>query len=91
MRLTGWNDIPRGYGARFDVASAPAWLRLLYRTPFLDRFAYPVLVRRGLGLLRPHPHWREEQLAVVEGGWRLDDPGWYPPGSVAELKRTDGP
>jgi hypothetical protein len=28
MRLSGWNDIPDGYGARLDAAAAPAWLRL---------------------------------------------------------------
>ena len=33
MTLEGWNHIPRGYGADFDVATAPWWLRLWFRTP----------------------------------------------------------
>lgn len=55
MRLKGWNDIPIGYGATFEVRRAPLWLRTLHRTPFLDRFSYPLLVNRGLGRLHPHP------------------------------------
>lgn len=88
MRRTGWN-VPRGYGARFDPSGAPRWLRLLYGTPFLDRFAYPLLVRRGLGFLSPQPGWPDEDLGVVDGGWRLESPEWIAPGSVAELRRKE--
>ncbi len=73
MRLTGWNDIPAGFNARFEVHQAPAWLRVLYRTPFLDRFAYPALVRHGLGVLIPQPGWTEDDPAAVTGGWQVDD------------------
>jgi hypothetical protein len=72
VKLTGWNDIPQGYGATFEVARAPAWLRMLYSTPFIDRFAHPLLVRRGLGVLRPSPSWPPERLGPVEGGWRVE-------------------
>lgn len=47
MRLAGWNDIPKGYGARFDTASAPAWLRIMHATPFLERFSYPCWCNEG--------------------------------------------
>jgi hypothetical protein len=43
-------NIPEGYGATFDVASAPLWLRVWFTTPFVDRFAYPLLVKRGFGI-----------------------------------------
>ncbi len=86
MRLAGWNDIPAGYGARFDTASAPTWLRLLYATSFVDRFAYPLLVRRGLGFLTPHPGLSVTQLDLVTGGWRLEDPDYQTPGSAAWLQ-----
>ncbi len=89
MRLAGWNDIPMGYRARFDTASAPTWLRLLYATPFVDRFAYPLLVRRGLGFLSPHPGWSVTQLDPVARGWRLDDPDYRAPGSFAWLHSHD--
>ena len=72
MRLDGWNAIPNGYGAHFDVGAAPWWLRVLFQTPFVDRFAYPLLVRRGLGVLSPHPGWPPERLGLVPNGWRLD-------------------
>src|SRR5215207_6974621 len=55
MRLEGWNHVPRGYGATFDIGSAPWWLRAWFRTPFVDRFAYRVLVDRGLGWLTVQP------------------------------------
>ena len=71
MRLEGWNHIPEGYGASFDIASAPLWLRVWFHTPFLDRWAYPQLVRRGHGCLRPHPGVPAEQREAVAGGWRL--------------------
>jgi hypothetical protein len=83
VRLTGWNDIPIGYGAHFELRTAPIWLRVLYRTPFLDRFAYPALVRRGLGVLSPHPHWADGEQTTVTGGWRVDDD--TQPGSVSPL------
>lgn len=87
MRLVGWNEIPRGYGARFEISAAPVWLRLLYGAPFLDRFAYPLLVRRGLGFLVQQPGWQKEDRDVVDGGWRLDTEA-HPPGSIAELRET---
>ena len=85
MKLAGWNDMPKGYGARFDTASAPVWLRILHATPFLDRFAYPQLVYRGLGFLAPHPGLSAAELDPVTGSWRLEDPHYRSPGSVAWL------
>lgn len=87
MRLEGWNHIPRGYGADFDVAAAPWWLRLWSATPFVDRFAHPRLVQRGLGYLTPFPGWPEEEREAVSDGWRLREPGHLPPGAVTILRR----
>ncbi|MGI8723425.1 MAG: hypothetical protein ACR2JG_14530 [Geodermatophilaceae bacterium] len=55
MTLEGWSHVPEGYGAAFAVGKASWWLRIWFRTPFFDRYAYPMLVARGLGVLRPHP------------------------------------
>jgi hypothetical protein len=71
VALDGWNRIPAGYGARFDLAAAPWWLRLWAGTPFVDRFAYPRLVRRGLGELTPHPGVPDDARGPVTGGWRV--------------------
>ena len=74
MRLEGWNHVPEGYGASFDVAAAPWWLRALYGTPLLDRFAYPLLVRRGHGCLRASPSPPPGGRGEVAGGWRVAPP-----------------
>ncbi len=87
--LPGWNDIPLGYGAQFDTAAAPWWLRAWFHTPFVDRYAYPVMVRRGYGYLTPHPGW-DGLFGSVTGGWRLREEGYIPPGSVSDLTREGG-
>ena len=86
MLLPGWNDVPLGYGARFEVSSAPVWLCVLFGTPFVDRFAHPLLVQCGRGVLTPHPGWPQEQAGKVDGGWRdalPDEPA--PRGSIRPL------
>ena len=89
MRLEGWNHVPRRYGADFDVAAGPWWLRLRFHTPFLDRYAHPCLVQRGLGYLTPFPACPDEEREPVRGGWRLRDARHQPPGSVAPLGPLD--
>jgi hypothetical protein len=86
VTLEGWNHIPRGYGADFDVASASWWLRLWFRSPFVDRYAYPRLVRRGHGYLTPFPDYPAEDREPIGGGWRLRERGYTPPGSVTDLR-----
>jgi len=73
MRLEGWNSVPRGYGATFDLSSAPVWLRIWFAVPLVDRFAYPVAVRRGYGSLTPHPGWPSAGRGDVPDGWRVTD------------------
>ena len=85
MRLEGWNHVPEGYGARFDVRTAPLWLRVLFSTPLLDRFAYPLLVGRGCGYLQAFPEQPPQGVGDVPDGWRIDPPDYQPPGSSARL------
>jgi hypothetical protein len=73
--LEGWNHVPWEFGARFEITAAPWWLRAWYATPLLDRFAYPVLVRRGYGHLSPHPGTVPDTKAIADAtkaGWRID-------------------
>lgn len=84
MILAGWKDIPDGYGAEFDLDQAPLWLRVWFRTPFVDRFAYPVAVRQGYGWLTPHPGG--EPGPIGDTGWRLRPDDYVRPGSVADLR-----
>lgn len=68
--MKGWDSIPDGYGAVFEIAGAPLAARVLLRIPFLDRFAYPMMVRAGCGYLIRHPGAR---VATVppDGGWTV--------------------
>ena len=85
VKLDGWNSIPRGYGVRLDVDAAPIWLRVLFRTPFIDRFAYPLLVRRGHAYLTPFPSGKGSCEPFPSGGWRREGPNFVPPGSITPL------
>jgi len=71
MKLDGWNYIPRGYGMQWDLSDAPLWLRAWFRFPFLDRFAYPVVVHRGFAWLSPHHASDEGDREQVPPGWRI--------------------
>jgi len=71
VKLDGWNFVPRGYGLAWEVGRLPLRLRVLIRTPFIDRFAYPVMVHRGLAWLKPHPGWEEMDRDPVPPGWKV--------------------
>ena len=81
--------MPRGYSVRFDEAAAPLWLRVLFRTPFLDRFAHPMMVRRGHAYLTAFPERDGPRDPFPSGGWRLEDPNYVQPGSVTQLQERD--
>jgi len=85
MALEGWNHIPRGYGAEFDVHDAPRWLRVWARTAFVDRYAYPRLVARGFAFLTPHPDSTDADREAPRPGWRFRPEGYQAPGSTGLL------
>lgn len=85
VALEGWDHVPRGYGASFELDGAPWWLRLWFRTPFLDRYAHPVVVARGYGFLLPHPQWTDDDREVPARGWRVREAGYTPPGATSDL------
>ena len=91
MDLEGWNSIPQGSTAAFNVGAAPWWLRGLLRTPFVDRFAYPLLVRRGLGALDVvDPDVFDGDSALAEG-WRILPREFIAPGSWRRLEKPEDP
>lgn len=53
----GWDEYPDKFIPYFDFDRAPFWLRLLSRTWFLEKFAYPGAVKRGFGTLKIIP-WK---------------------------------
>lgn len=71
VRIDGWNYIPAGYGLGWDLAAAPRWLRIWFRVPLVDRFAYPVLVHRGVAFLTRHRSWTDDEREPVPPGWRV--------------------
>jgi hypothetical protein len=71
VKLDGWNYIPRGYGLQWDLSGSPRWLRVWFRFPVLDRFAYTVVIRRGFASVTPHRGWTDEDREQVPPGWRI--------------------
>jgi hypothetical protein len=86
VKLEGWNHIPTGYGATFESQSAPWWLRAWFNTPLIDRFAYPLLVRRGFGWLTAFPTSADQHPEPVTHGWRIRPADYLPPGSYGALE-----
>jgi hypothetical protein len=75
MNHEGWNHAPQGFRATFDTDAAPWWLRAVVSTPFIDRFGYPVVVRRGLRYRTPHPDVVADPLVkadAIRAGWNIE-------------------
>ncbi len=88
----GWDSIPAGAVAVFDWRAAPWWVRVLVRTPFLDRIAYPWMVRHGLAWLEVFDSTVFDADAARGRGWRILPKGWVAPGSIAGLgEQPEGP
>ena len=58
-------------GRSYGIAVPSATCGRVSRRPFLDRFAYSVVVRRGQGWLSPSPAATHQQLGPVSPGWRV--------------------
>jgi hypothetical protein len=72
MNILGWNVLPEGYGLALSLDACPRWLKLWARLPLLDRFSYPVLVRRGIAYLVPHPSTPWQDPSDLEAqGWTV--------------------
>ncbi len=91
MRLEGWNSIPIGAEATFDLSAAPIWLKVIYHAPFIDRFAFPLLVARGHGSLSVTETTRFDAAAALAQGWVIMPEEYVAPGSVSSLAHREGP
>jgi len=69
MNLSGWNVLPDDCAAEFKFEDGPGWLKILALTPYFERFAYPMAVRRGLGNLWCGILDRVETEALESLGW----------------------
>jgi len=53
MHLPGWSETFEDFEEEIRFELAPLWLRTLSRTIYFERFAYPIALKKGLGLLWP--------------------------------------
>ena len=90
MSLTGWDDASLNLVTEIDFKSSPFWVRLLALTPVVEKYAYPVAVRRGFGTI-----WISKDSGVdidifLAQGWLVksgepDDNDRFLSGSLARL------
>jgi hypothetical protein len=71
MSLVGWDDASLNSVTEIDFKSSPFWVRLLALTPVIEKYAYPVAVRRGFGTI-----WisKESEIDVdflLAQGWQV--------------------
>jgi hypothetical protein len=68
ITIRGWNDIPEGFVQEEDFHLGPIWLRFLARIKIVERFAYPIAVKKGLvKRWRIHPN-ESDQTSFWEDG-----------------------
>jgi hypothetical protein len=92
ITIRGWNDIPEGYVQDEDFHLGPLWLRILARIKIIERFAYPIAVKKGLVKrwkiypvsTDPNSYW-EQGIEYVGGEY----PGFANSGAIEfKMKRT---
>ena len=71
MRRRDATEVPEGYGGFEDSASAPFWLRLRLRLPFLKTRACEEAYQQGVFYISPIPEWPEDEFGAVPQGWRV--------------------
>lgn len=90
MSLIGWDDASLNLVTEIDFKSSPFWVRLLALTPVVEKYAYPVAIRRGFGTI-----WISKDSGVdidifLAQGWLVksgepDDNDRFLSGSLARL------
>lgn len=73
MSQKPWDDTPRNYYANFNFHRGPYWLLILARTPILDRFAYPIALKKGLGEMWPAIEGAQLPDDFEKGDWIIHD------------------
>lgn len=72
MELLGWNLLPDDSAVEFKFEEGPTWLKILALTPYLERFAYPAAVKRGLGILWSNSLGQGKKEALESTGWKIE-------------------
>ena len=90
MSKVGWDDASLNSVTEIDFKSSPFWVRLLALTPVVEKYAYPIAVRRGYGTIW-FPKDSEVDVSVfLAQGWQVkvgepDDSKCVLNGSLAAL------
>lgn len=64
-----WHQFPANFRPEFNFHKGPFWLRALARTPILERFAYPIAMKKGLCEL-----WPSSSESILDPNF--DATGW---------------
>ncbi|TRZ86819.1 MAG: hypothetical protein D4R83_03945 [Streptomycetaceae bacterium] len=73
MSIEGWDHIPDGFDAEFQFDEANRWLRYLALTPYFERFAYPIAIKRGFARLWPTGEPQDTNIEILEKGWMIQE------------------
>ena len=72
MKLNGWNSWPDGYIQEIDFTRANVFVRVLARTPYFERFAYPLAIKSGCGTLWPMNSEQPSNNLRSFEGWNVE-------------------
>lgn len=96
MTLLGWNDASLDSVTEIDFKSSPRWLQFLALTPVVEKYAYPIAVRRGFATI-----WISNDSVVdidifLGQGWKVkvgepDESERFLSGSLAMLSIDSKP
>jgi hypothetical protein len=85
VQLEGWNSIPEGYGAQFDLRGVRGGFGFGSERRSSTGSHVRVAVRRGYGWLSPDQGLSVDELGGVPDGWRIRPDDHESPGSTAFL------
>ena len=96
MSLVGWDDASLNAITEIDFKSSPFWIRLLALTPVIEKYAYPVAVRRGFGTIWISKESEVDVDLFLAQGWQVkfgepNDSQRFLSGSLAALSLETKP
>ncbi len=71
MKTAWWDQLPDNYLTDFQFENGPKWLRTLALTPYFERFAYPIAIKRGLGVIWCSQAKETEIQTLKSWGWKV--------------------
>lgn len=95
MRINPYRDLPPNFQPEFNFHRGPVWLTALAVLPMLERYAYPIAMKRGLCELWPISKGVSLPADFKDGDWIVRDrpkndlERWIE-GSLARLTQSGG-